>query len=240
MLLSLIIPAYNEEKRLSATMEKIYQYLLDKHYGWEIIIVDDGSSDGTFDIAADFASQIPSIKILRNGVNRGKGYSVKRGILASKGEFVAFIDADMSTPIEELEKLFDTLKEGYDIAIGSRSIKESRVKIRQPWYRQAMGKIFNMLVRVLFFQNFYDTQCGLKLFNGGAAREIARSMKVEGFCFDVEMLYLAKIKGYRIKEKGIVWNNSPESKVKLFASSASMFIDLIKIRLIHGRKERAN
>ena len=233
MLLSVVIPAFNEENRLILTVEKISQYLAAKKYGWEIIIVDDGSTDKTFDLAAEFASIMLSVRVLRNDTNRGKGYSVKRGILASKGEFVMFTDADMSTPIEEMEKLFYAIEEGSDIAIGSRGIKGSDVKVPQSWYRQLMGKVFNLFVKVILLQDFNDTQCGFKLFKGDIARDIARDLKLDGFCFDVEMLYLAKKKRCKIEEVGVVWKNSPQSKVYLVNSSLSMFFDLLKIRKMH-------
>jgi len=234
MLLSVVIPAFNEEKRLKRTVERISEYLSGRQYDFEIIIVDDGSEDNTFSVAGEFAERTTfSAVVLKNDMNRGKGFSVKRGVLASKGEFVVFSDADLSTPIEELDKLFSCIESGYDIAIGSRGIKESEVRVRQPWYRQTMGRTFNVLVKLFLLKDFNDTQCGFKLFKGGIAREIARELKIDGFCFDVEMLYLAKKKGYRIKEIGVVWDNSIQSKVKVVNSSIGMFLDLFKIKKLH-------
>jgi len=176
------------------------------------------------------------LTVLKNGSNKGKGFSVKNGIIKSRGEYILFSDADLSTPIEELDKLFASVNNGYDIVIGSRSIKESKVMAHQPWYREIMGKTFNFFVKTLLMKDFNDTQCGFKLFKGNIAREIAGHMSIDGFCFDVEMLYFAKIKGYNIKEEGVIWNNSPCSKVRLFHSSINMFFDLTKIMALRNKK----
>ncbi|MFC1570435.1 dolichyl-phosphate beta-glucosyltransferase [Candidatus Omnitrophota bacterium] len=236
MYLSVVIPAFNEEKRILSTLNKIDTFFREKDYDYEVIVVDDGSADGTMSTVEK--SGIPSkgkVRVLSYNGNRGKGYAVKTGILESKGEYVLVSDADMSTPIEEVEKLIGIIEEGYDAVIGSRSVSDSEVRVRQPWYRERMGKTFNLFVRLTLGMNdFIDTQCGFKLFKGDVAREIAGKLQIDGFSFDVEMLYLAKRKGYKIKEVGIIWNNSPQSKVKVIASSTSMFLDLFNIRRIHG------
>lgn len=235
MQLSVIIPAFNEETRLKNTVEKISQYLKNKHENCEMIIVDDGSTDATFSSASNFPEGFPfETIVLRNETNKGKGFSVRKGILASKGEYVVFSDADMSTPIEEMEKLIDYIREGYDIVIGSRAKDESDVVVPQAWYRRTMGKTFNFLAKLVLLEDFNDTQCGFKIFKGDIAREIASDMKINGFCFDVEMLYLAVKKGYKIKEVGVTWNNSPDTKVKVISSSLNMFFDLFRIKKIHG------
>ena len=234
MFLSVVIPAFNEEKRLKDTVEEVCRYLSARDYDSEIIIVDDGSSDGTFALANGLAEKSScDIKVLKNDANRGKGFSVKKGAEVSRGDFVAFSDADLSTPIEELGKLFTVIDEGNDIVIGSRSIKGADVRIPQPWYRQLMGKTFNLLVKLLLFRGFNDTQCGFKLFRGDIARDIARKLKLEGFCFDVEMLYIAVKEARRIKEIGIVWNNSAQSRVRIIGSSLDMFLDLFRIKKLH-------
>ncbi len=239
--LSIIIPAYNEEKRIGATLHKLYQFLSAQKYDYEVIVVDDGSGDGTISEAEKSAlSKIGKLRIVKNDKNMGKGFSVKAGVFNTGAEYVLLTDADLSTPIEEMEKLFSFMKEGYDIVIGSRALKDSDVRVHQPFHREIMGKTFNFFVKRLLIKGFNDTQCGFKLFKGSVARDIASRMKIDGFCFDVEMLYLAKIKGYNIKEVGVAWNNSIESKVRLFHSSATMFLDLLRIRTIHGKGKGKN
>ena len=239
MYLSVIIPAYNEENRIARTLSKIYNFLKTKNYSYEVIIVDDGSTDGTVTKAQE--SELfkgGSLCVIKNWINAGKGFSVKRGILASRGEYVLFTDADLSAPIEELDNIFYYVKNSYDIVIGSRSIQDSSVRVHQPWHRETMGKAFNFFIKLLLLKDFNDTQCGFKLFNGNVARRIVPLLKIDGFCFDVEMLYLAKNKGFKIKEAGVVWENSPQSKVKIIGSSLSMFLDLLKIRHYHSLREK--
>lgn len=232
--LSIIIPAYNEEKRIGLTLSMIGGFLKTKSYDYEVILVDDGSDDKTVLQAQNSElSKTNKLRIIKNDVNKGKGFSVRNGILNSSGEFVLFSDADLSTPIGETDKLFSHIKKGYDIVIGSRSIAGSDVLVRQPFYREKMGRIFNFLVNRLLISGFNDTQCGFKLFKGSIVREIGKELTIDGFCFDVEMLYLAKRKGCRIAEVGIVWENSIQSKVRVINSSLSMFMDLLKIKRRH-------
>jgi dolichyl-phosphate beta-glucosyltransferase len=234
MLLSVIIPAYNEEKRLVRTLEKIYLYLTSKGSDYEVIVVDDGSTDKTKEIALNSSlSKKGKLNFLRNEQNKGKGYSVKRGILTAKGDYILISDADFSTPIEEFDKLFTHLKSGYDIAIGSRSIAGADVRLHQPLYRECMGKFFNVLVQCMVFRGLIDTQCGFKLFKGAVAKEIAPLLKIDGFSFDVEMLYLAKKTGYKIKEVPVVWINSPASRVNPIFDSLKMFLELLSIKRLH-------
>lgn len=237
--LSIVIPAYNEIKKIGPTLSKIGSFLGTKSYDFEIIVIDDGSVDGTA-LAAEESdlAKAHKLKVIRNDKNKGKGFSVRNGIAHSEGEYVLLCDADLSAPIEEIGVLFDSIKSGYDIVIGSRAMKESRINIHQPWYREIMGKIFNFFVKMLVIEDFSDTQCGFKLFSGGAARDIARQMKTSGFCFDVEMLYLAKIKGYNVREAGVIWGHFPGSKVRLFSSSVEMFLDLLRIRIRHRKIKR--
>ena len=168
-------------------------------------------------------------------MNRGKGFSVRNGIMNSRGEYVLLSDADLSTPIEEFDRFMGYMNQGFDIIIGSRSVIDSDVRLRQPVYREFMGKVFNFFVRIVFSMTFHDTQCGFKLFKRRAAQDIASVMKVEGFSFDVEMLYVAKLKNYKIKETGVIWNNSPLSKVRVFNSSLEMFLSLFKIKKMHQK-----
>lgn len=228
--LSIVIPAYNEALRIGDTLDRIGDYLKSCGYSSEIIVVDDGSHDDTEKVVRKTAEKHSAIVLLQNGMNKGKGYSVKRGILSSRGRFVLMSDADLSTPIEEIGKLFKELEEGYDIAIGSRSVSGSKVLKRQTWYRQLMGKIFNKIVQAIAVSGIRDTQCGFKLFKGDAARMVFARLRIERFAFDVEALYLAKKMGFRIREAPVVWVNSPDSKVSIFRDSLRMMRDLLKIR----------
>lgn len=234
MYLSIVIPAYNEEKRIGLGLSKIHSFLNTRKFEHEIIVSDDGSSDNTvLEVQKSALFKEGKVRIITSDRNKGKGAAVREGILNSYGEYVLFTDADLSTPIEELDVFFDYIKDGYDVVIGSRVADGSRVKIHQPWYRERMGKIFNFFVKIILFSEFNDTQCGFKLLRGDLARCLAKDMKIDGFCFDAELLYLAKRAHSKIAEVGISWENSIESKVRLIKSSLGMFIDLFKIRVIH-------
>lgn len=229
--LSIVIPSYNEEKRLPETLRIIIDYLEKQNYQWEIIIVDDGSTDHTLESLIEFQDKI---KLFINNKNYGKGYSSRRGILWASGQFILISDADLSAPIEEIEKLFPALDEIYDIAIGSRGLKNSQIKKHQPFYREFMGKTFNKLIKLLLFEDFSDTQCGFKLFKKDTAKDIFKRQKLNGFAFDVEVIYIAKKLGYKIKEIPIVWVNSPKSRVGIATDSLKMFIDILKIKKMHS------
>lgn len=230
--LSIIIPAFNESKRIQFALKTIVQYL-ENRFDYEIIVIDDGSTDNTFDSVMEIIKNNQKIKYLKNEKNYGKGFSIKKGMLCAKKEYLLFSDADLSTPIEEVEKLIKYLEEGYDIAIGSRSLKDSEILIKQPFYRRIIGKTFNLLVKFFGLAEFNDTQCGFKLFKKEVALEIFKKVKIDHFAFDVEVLYLAKKKGYSIKEVPVQWKNSPASRIKPLLDSLKMFIDLIKIRFIY-------
>ncbi len=234
MFLSVIIPAYNEEKRLGATLTAIYEYFHEKALDYEVIVIDDGSIDGTERVAIESKiAELGELKVVTNAGNEGKGFSVKRGVELSKGDYVLISDADLSTPIDEFEKLFSEIRSGYDIVIGSRGVKESDVKVHQPWLREHMGKVFNACVKILLLKDYRDTQCGFKLFKGNIIREIIEEMHITGFCFDVEILYIAKIRKFKVKETGVIWKNSPQSKVDIINTPLSMFYDLMRIRRLH-------
>lgn len=238
--LSIIIPAYNEERRIGETLQAILAYLAQQPYSVEIIVVDDGSEDGTVEVVSPFCGQYPRVQVLRNGRNRGKGFSVRRGFLHAQGTHLIFSDADLSTPIEELEKLLAALHAPCEIAIGSRALPDSCIEVHQPWYRENMGRLFNLLVQTLVMSGIRDTQCGFKCFTREAGREIARRMTRERFGFDVEMLYLARRLGYRVREIPVVWRNSPQTRVHALRDSASMIWDLLCIRWnqLSGRYDR--
>ena len=229
--LSVIIPAYNEAQRIRETLIKTCRYLQEMRYRYEVIVVNDGSQDNTSDVIRELSKKMPVIKLLENATNRGKGYAVCTGVRASQGQLVLFSDADLSTPIEELEKLKAALEEGYDIAIGSRGLAGSEIAVRQPWYRETMGKIFNRLVRLFAIRGIKDTQCGFKLFRQTVAKQVFDLQRIERFAFDVELLFIARRRRWRIKEIPIRWINSPCSRVKLGKDSLKMFFDLFKIRM---------
>lgn len=228
--LSLVIPSYNESEVLSKNIEKALSYFTGKDYVFEIIVIDDGSSDKTKDLLSNISKNHCNIKSIYNIQNRGKGFSVKTGVLNAQGEYILFSDADFSTPIEELEKLMPNFTQGYDIVVGSRSIKNSQVLLKQSWIRQSMGKIFNFLARLLGLVNMKDTQCGFKCFRKDAAKRIFKLQRLNGFCFDVEVLTIAKRLGYQIKEEPVVWINRVNSRVRIIRDSLSMFFDLFRIR----------
>jgi dolichyl-phosphate beta-glucosyltransferase len=228
--LSVVIPAYNEALRLPATLRRIHAYLEEAAPDHEIIVVDDGSTDSTAERTLEAASELRGIRLINNEVNRGKGYSVRRGVLSSRGQLVLISDADLSTPIEEMEKLLPFVRGGFDFAIGSRGMKESDIAVRQPWHREKMGKTFNLMVRAIAVRGIRDTQCGFKLMRGDAAREVFGKCRLDGFSFDVEVLFVARGLGYKIREVPIRWLDSPSSRVRLLSDPAKMLVDLLRIR----------
>ena len=230
--LSVIIPTYNEERRIRDTLLKMNDYLSSQDYSSEIIIVNDGSTDNTIGVARKTLKNIPLKNLfLSREINRGKGYSVKEGVLQANGEFILFSDADLSTPIEELERLIPWIEKNYDIVIGSRGLKDSDIQIHQSWLRETSGKIYNALVQGLIIRGIKDTQCGFKLFKRIAAFDVFKRQRIEGFSFDVEILFIAKRLGYKIKEVPIVWRDSRPSKVRMPVESFKMLWELIKIRM---------
>ncbi len=230
--LSLVIPCFNEEKRLGQSLEKMLAYLRAQNYPWEMIVVDDGSSDGTVKTAEEKLTGVPH-RVLRNVYNEGKGEAVRRGVLEAQGEYILFSDADLSTPIEEIEKLLQKLKDGFDVAIGSRGLGASQVKVRQNLIRESMGKIFNRIARVFSFSRIRDSQCGFKCFRSEAGKDLFGAQKLKGFSFDAEILYLAQKRGYPIAEVPVIWRNAPHSHVHILKDSLRMFFDVMRIRWIH-------
>ncbi|MFQ6096723.1 MAG: dolichyl-phosphate beta-glucosyltransferase [Armatimonadota bacterium] len=230
--LSIIIPAYNEEERLGPTLDSVIGFADAHGLDCEIIVVDDGSTDATADVAHRRAEDDPRVRLVRNAENRGKGYSVRHGVQEARGRFILFSDADNSTPPEEMPKLLSRLgEEGYDVAIGSRALKESVLEVRQPFYREYMGRTFNLIVRGLARLPFRDTQCGFKAFKAECARRLFARQTVERFSFDVEILYLAVHKfGYRVAEVPVRWINSPRSRVHPIFDSLRMLRDVFRIR----------
>jgi len=229
--ISLIIPVYNEEKRIKLTLSNCVSYFKNKKIDYEIIIVDDGSIDKTRLIVKDFSNKNKSIKLTKKRRNKGKGYSVKEGMLLASKDYLLFSDADLSAPIEETEKFIEIIKRGYDIVIASRNMKNSIIPIKQPFFRRFLGKIFPFIVNLLILPGYKDTQCGFKLFKKEVARKIFSKQKINGFSFDVEVLFIAKKYGYKTKEIPVIWSNSLGSKVNPVLDSIKMFLGILKIRL---------
>ncbi len=229
--LSVIIPAFDESGRIGPTLGRIHEYLEGMGIGYEILVVDDGSRDRTREVVREVAIGIPGLRLIENGTNRGKGFSVRRGFLNATGELALFSDADLSTPIEELERFLPEVDKGADIVIGSRALRDSDIIKRQPFYRIVMGKTFNKIVRMLTVRGIVDTQCGFKLFKKASCGPLFKAQRVERFAFDVELLFLADKKGLKIKELPVKWINSPLSKVHVVRDSSRMLVDVIGIRL---------
>lgn len=239
--LSVVIPAYNEEARLGTTFKEIERFI-DSHpeISTEVVVIDDGSKDKTFALSKSFSANLKNIRVFKNKRNLGKGRSVRRGVAVSKGKIILFSDADISTPIEEILKLQVAIETGADVAIGSRDIQGAKIDIHQPFYREIMGKIFNIFVRCLLLKGIHDTQCGFKAFRRKVGRKIFARATIEGFGFDVEVLFLAQNMGYKIKEVPVIWKNISGSKVSLIRDSAIMFLDLFRIPFRHYNVLRKN
>lgn len=227
MELSVVIPAYNEEKRLGQSLIKITDYFNTKKFDYEIIIVNDGSCDNTSNIVENFGDK--RVNLLRNSKNMGKGFSVKRGMLAAKKRHVLFSDADLSTPIEELEKFIPYIND-YDVLVGSRNLSNSDIRLKQPFIRSKLGRIFPILVNLFLLGGIKDTQCGFKLFRKETIVPIFSRQTLNDFGFDVEILFITKKLGFRIKEIPITWINSRGSKVRLLKDPIRMLLDIIQIR----------
>jgi dolichyl-phosphate beta-glucosyltransferase len=228
--LSLVIPAYNEEARLGATLFRVAEWLDSRRLSAEILVVDDGSADGTARIAREALTGRRG-EVLSGEANRGKGYAVRRGILAARGRSVLVSDADLSTPIEEYDKLAAASRaRNLQVAIGSRALHSSRVEVRQNPLRQLMGKTFNRIMRGMTGLPFQDTQCGFKLLDRAATRPVVQRMVVDRFAFDVELLFLCVRAGLRVEEVPVVWRNAPGSKVSLLGDPANMLWDVARVR----------
>lgn len=231
--ISIVIPAYNEESRIVPTIEKVIEFVKDKrHLNFEILVVDDGSQDATCAVVQRYASSHPGLKLLRNEKNEGKGNTVKKGVLAAKGKMIFFTDADLSTPIEELDRFQEEIGPA-DIVIGSRAIKRENIMIHEPFHREVLGRIFCWFVRVFCVPGFIDTQCGAKMFTNEAARKIFPLVKITRFAFDVEVLYLAHLFHYKVKELPVKWYYSANTRVRTFQDGPKMLLDVLQIRWSH-------
>jgi dolichyl-phosphate beta-glucosyltransferase len=229
--LSVVIPAYNEGKKLPNTLPKIYDYLKKQSYDWEILIVNDGSKDNTADVVKNLSSRIENLRLIDNKENHGKGYVVKQGMLSARGKYRVFTDADNSTSIDHVEKMWPEFERGYNVIIGSRDIEGAKLAVPQPWWRIMVGNVFNLMVQVVCgLWGIPDTQCGFKGFTEKAAEDIFSRTRISRFAFDAEMLVIAKTMKYKIKQIPVFWVNDKRSSVK-FKSMLKMAIDLLKIRL---------
>jgi len=232
--LSIVVPAYNEATRIVNTLKETCVYLDANYPDYELIVVDDGSQDETVNVAD---KQLAGIKgtgrVICNATNHGKGFVVKQGVLEAKGDIVAFMDADLATPIAEIDKLVRAIEAGADVAIGSRALADSDVQLTDYQTRSSMGKIFNLIARFLTFHDIADSQCGFKAFSRDVARKLFVLQRIPGFAFDAEILFLAQKQGYQVQEIPIVWRNMPQSKVSIWKDPLLMIRDLLRIRLYH-------
>ncbi len=225
--LSIVVPAYNEARRIRDTLEKLCRFKELRPYSIELIVVDDGSRDQTVEIVSEF----PGVRVVRNDRNHGKGFTVRHGVLEARGELVLFTDADLSTPIEEVDKLLSALQSsGADAVVGSRALERELIGIHQPWLSEMGGRFFNLLVRVFAGLRLHDTQCGFKLFRRSSTRRAFESQRVEGFGFDPELLFLIERGGGRVVEVPVRWNDDPATKVRFLRDATRMVFDLLVIR----------
>lgn len=225
---SLVIPAYNEQKRLPGSLEQIFHFLEPQSFSSEVLVIENGSTDNTFQIAQDYTRQHPTLRVIHNDL-RGKGLAIQRGIKEAKGEYIFMCDADLSMPVEEISKFLPPQLPGLDIAIASREAPGS-VRYNEPYYRHLTGRVFNTLIRGLVLPSLQDTQCGFKCIRAEVAREIVPYQTLTGWAFDVEMLYIARRRGYQIVEIPIDWYFNADSKISVLRDSWRMFLDLLLIR----------
>jgi len=227
---SIIIPAYNEGARLDATLSKVLRYVAQQKWDAEVIVVNDGSQDNTIEIVRDHIQKNSTLHLIENPGNRGKGYSVRNGMMNALGEVLLFSDADLSSPIEEAPKLLAAIEQGADIAIGSRWMQSELQTQRQPLYRQLFGRIFNLMLRLILGLQFKDTQCGFKAFSRRAAQAIFSQQKIERWGFDPELLYLAKKYGFKVVEVPVAWAHSAGTRISPLRDGTRMLVEMLKIR----------
>jgi dolichyl-phosphate beta-glucosyltransferase len=228
--LSVVIPAYNEELRIEPTVRDIVTYCRVRGRAFEVILVDDGSRDGTTTVGRVLSQEFPELRVIRLAANHGKGYAVRTGVVNAIGRLVLFADADGATPIGEIERLESALDSGVDIAVGSRALRGTGVQVHAKLYRHLIGRTFHLLVEWLADGGVKDTQCGFKLFRSAVAQDLFSRMRMNGFSFDVEVLVMARRRGYRIAEVPVNWTHRPGSKVRLTLDSLHMAADLVRIR----------
>jgi dolichyl-phosphate beta-glucosyltransferase len=237
-LLSIIIPAYNEEKRLPESLEQVVQFVAQQEYPIEVIVVDNNSSDATGRIAADFAEEFPYVRALFEG-HQGKGAAVRTGMLAGRGDYLVICDADFSMPVEEVTKFVPSNGHGYDVAIASREVPGAR-RVGEPEYRHLMGRVFNLIVRGLAVPHIQDTQCGFKSFRREVAQDVFSLQTITGWGFDVEVLFIALKRGYNMIEIPITWYYKPQSRISPIRDSVNMVLEVLRVRFngVRGRYDR--
>jgi dolichyl-phosphate beta-glucosyltransferase len=237
---SIVIPAYNEAQRIPATLEAVISWIRAKRWYAEVVVVNDGSRDQTAEVVRAFAERAPEVRLVENPGNRGKGYSVRHGMLEALGEVVMFTDADLSAPMEEAQGLIDAIAEGADIAIGSRWLESTRQTQRQPLYRQFFGRCFNLVTRAVMRLPFADTQCGFKAFTRPAAQTVFQLQTIEGWGFDPEILFIALKRGLRVKEVPVSWAHDERTQISYLEDGARMLQDLAHVRwnALMGRYDR--
>ncbi len=239
--LSIVIPAYNEGARIENALDRVLSCVAERHWNAEVLVVDDGSSDNTPEIVRRWMDTHPNLQLIHNETNRGKGYSVRNGLLQAQGNVVMFTDADLSSPIEEAERLFAAIDAGADVAIGSRWLERSRQTIHQPLYRRFFGRCFNWVTRKLMGLPYKDTQCGFKAFRRDAAQTIFRLQTIERWGFDPEILFISRKLGYKIVEVPVTWGHDERSRISYLKDGIRMLQDmaLIRANFIRGRYDEA-
>ena len=228
--LSIVIPAYNEESRIGPTIRDIVSYCRSRKRAFEVLLVDDGSRDGTTSVGRTLCEEFPELRVIRLAANHGKGYAVRTGVVNAIGRLVLFADADGATPIDQIERLESAIESGADVAVGSRALRAAGVQVRVKLYRHLIGRTFHLLVEWLADGGVKDTQCGFKLFRSTVAQDLFSRMRMNGFSFDVEVLVMARRRGFRIAEVPVNWTHQPGSKVRLTLDSLQMAADLVRIR----------
>jgi glycosyltransferase involved in cell wall biosynthesis len=232
-LLSIVIPAHNEERRLPRTLEQVFAFLEGQPYFAEVLVVENGSTDGTLRIAQDFASHHPQLRVIHSD-DRGKGLAVRTGMLAATGDFRFMCDADLSMPIEEVERFLPPAQTGLDVAIGSREVEGAR-RYNEPTHRHWGGRLINLLIRILILPSLQDTQCGFKCFRAAVAQDLFQQQTLNGWSFDIELLYIAYRRGYRVVEVPVDWYYRSESKVSALRDALRMIADIFRIHS-NGRR----
>jgi glycosyltransferase involved in cell wall biosynthesis len=227
---SFVIPAYNEGVRLRPTLHALIRHIQEQNWDAEILVVNDGSTDDTAQIVREYGKMHPQVLLVENPGNRGKGFSVRNGMLHARGDICLFSDADLSSPITEAQKLFDAIAQGADIAIGSRWLQAELQTERQPLYRQAFGRIYNLVLRIFLGLRFADTQCGFKAFRRDAAQRIFPLQRIERWGFDPEILFLARRAGLQVEEVPVLWAHSEGTRLHPFRDGLRMFLEVIRIR----------